>query len=93
MMDKSHTCQRANSTFLGRKRQNTSYFDNSIFRPLISSEPKDEYETLLLKYKNIFGLDWTEKFIRDNQQIMDNISPNALWFLYSSSFFPKDLTE
>ena len=93
MMDKSHTCQRANSTFLGRKRQNTSYFDNSIFRPLISSEPKDEYETLLLQYKNIFGLDWTEKFIRDNQQVMDNISPNALWFLYSSSFFPNDLTE
>lgn len=93
MMDKIHTCQRATNTFLGRKRQNASYFDNSIFRSLITSEPKDEYEILLSQYKNIFGVDWTEKFIRDNQQVMDNLSPNALWFLYSSSFFPNDLRD
>ena len=90
-MDKNNFSQRTSATYLGRKRLNPTYFENSLFRTLISPEPKNEYESLLLLYKNIFGVNWTEKFIRDNQQILDNISPNALWFLYSSIFFPNDL--
>ena len=90
-MDKNNFSQRTSATYLGRKRLNPIHYENSIFRPLVSNEPKDDYESLLLLYKNIFGVDWTEKFIRDNQQILDNISPNALWFLYSALYFPDDL--
>ena len=92
-MEKINYSQRSITSYLGRKRQNTTLFDNSLFRPLISSEPKNEYESVLWLYKNMLGVDWTDKFIKDNQQFLDNISPNALWFLYSSTFFPHDFKE
>ena len=83
---------RSNPSYLNKKRNMFSYYNTPLFKPLISTEFKTEYENILWLYRNVFGFSWSDRFLKDNQNVLANITPNALWFMYTGMFFPNDFT-
>ena len=78
------------SCYLNKKRNMFSYYNTTLFKPLISTEFKTEYENILWLYRNVFGFNWSDRFLKDNQNILANITPHALWFMYTGMYFPND---
>ena len=70
-MDNKHFSQTLLSSFLGKKHYSPNPFDNSILRPMVTSELKNEYEKISWIYKHIFSFDWDDKFIKENQKFMN----------------------
>ena len=92
-MDNRQFSQTLFPSFLGKKHYSPNPFDNSIFRPMITNELKNEYENISWIYKHIFSFDWDDKFIKENQKILEHLFSDSLWFLYSSIYFPKDIEK
>ena len=92
-MDNKHFSQTLLSSFLGKKHYSPNPFDNSILRPMVTSELKNEYEKISWIYKHIFSFDWDDKFIKENQKIYEHLFSDSIWFLYSSIYFPKDIEK
>ena len=92
-MDNKHFSQTLLSSFLGKKHYSPNPFDNSILRPMVTSELKNEYEKISWIYKHIFSFDWDDKFIKENQKIYEHLFSDSIWFLYSSLYFPKDIEK
>ena len=92
-MDNRELSQNLFYSFLGKKHYSPNPFDNSIFRPMVTNELKNDYENISWIYKHIFSFDWDDKFIKENQKILEHIFSDSLWFLYSSIYFPKDIEK
>ena len=92
-MDNKHFSQNLFPSFLGKKHYSPNPFDNSILRPMITNELKNEYENISWIYKHIFSFDWDDKFIKENQKIFEHLFSDSIWFLYSSLYFPKDIEK
>ena len=74
-----------NISFLGKKRNNK--YENG----LILKNSENNYESISNVYKNIFGFDWTDSLFKEGQKILENISPDAIIFLYNTLYFKQDL--
>ena len=72
-------------SFLGKKRNNK--YENG----LILKNSENNYESISNVYKNIFGFDWTDSLFKEGQKILENISPDAIIFLYNTLYFKQDL--
>ena len=93
MDNNKHFSQNLFHPFLGKKHYSPNPFDNSILRPMITNELKNEYENISWIYKHIFSFDWDDKFIKENQKIFEHLFTDSIWFLYSAIYFPKDIEK
>ena len=72
-------------SLLGKKRNLEAKNGLSI------KNPENNYESISNIYKNIFGFDWTDNMFKEGQKILENISPDAVIFLYNTLYFKHDL--
>ena len=52
---------------------------------------ENNYEYISNIYKNIFGFDWTDSLFKEGEKILENITPDAVIFLYNTLYFKQDL--
>ena len=72
-------------SLLGKKRNLETKNGLSI------KNQENNYESISNIYKNIFGFDWTDNMFKEGQKILENISPDAVIFLYNTLYFKNDL--
>ena len=72
-------------SLLGKKRNLETKNGLSI------KNQENNYENISNIYKNIFGFDWTDNMFKEGQKILENISPDAVIFLYNTLYFKNDL--
>ena len=84
--DSSH-----NINLIGKKRSLESDTNEKCENGLIKKNCELNYDSISGLYKNIFGFDWTDSIFKQGQQIIDNITPDAIIFLYNALYFKQDL--
>jgi hypothetical protein len=80
-----------NFNLIGKKRFLESEINEKYENEQIKKNSEPNYDTISGLYKNIFGFDWTDSIFKQGQQIIDNITPEAIIFLYNSLYFKQDL--
>ena len=80
-----------NFSLIGKKRSQESEANEKIENGLIKKNSFPKYDSISGLYKNIFGFDWTDSIFKNGQNIIDNISPEAIIFLYNTLYFKQDL--
>ena len=78
-------------SFLGKKRNNVKESKKKNGNGLIIKNIENNYESISNVYKNIFSFDWTDSLFKEGQKILENITPDALIFLYNILYFKQDL--
>ena len=69
-----------NFSLIGKKRSQESEANEKIENGLIKKNSFPKYDSISGLYKNIFGFDWTDSIFKNGQNIIDNISPEAIIF-------------
>ena len=77
--------------YLGKKRNNGKESKKKCENGLIQKSLENNYESISNIYKNIFGFDWTDPLFKEGQKILENITPDAVIFLYNTLYFKQDL--
>ena len=77
--------------YLGKKRNNGKESKKKCENGLIQKSLENNYESISNIYKNIFGVDWTDPLFKEGQKILENITPDAVIFLYNTLYFKQDL--
>ena len=72
-------------SLLGQKR------NSDIKSNLSIKNSENNYENISNIYKNIFGFDWTDNLFKEGQKILENLTPDAVIFLYNTLYFKHDL--
>jgi hypothetical protein len=80
-----------NFNLIGKKRFLESEINEKYENEQIKKNSEPNYDSISGLYKNIFGFDWTDSIFKQGQQIIDNITPEAIIFLYNSLYFKQDL--
>ena len=80
-----------NLYFLGKKRNSDKETKKKIENGFPTKSPENNYESISNVYKNIFGFDWTDSLFKEGQKILENITPDAVIFLYNTLYFKQDL--
>ena len=80
-----------NINLIGKKRFLESEINEKYENEQIKKNSEPNYDSISGLYKNIFGFDWTDSIFKQGQQIIDNITPEAIIFLYNSLYFKQDL--
>ena len=78
-------------SFLGKKRNNVKESKKKNGNGLIIKNIENNYESISNVYKNIFSFDWTDSLFKEGQKILENITPDAVIFLYNILYFKQDL--
>ena len=87
MYNKNKLDSESDFSFLGKKRNNEiEYKKNNN-----NKNSENNYEYISNIYKNIFGFDWTDSLFKEGQKILENITPDAVIFLYNTLYFKQDL--
>ena len=80
--------------FIGHKRSSPNPLDNSLFHAIISNEFKSKYEKTAWIYRNIFGYNWDDPFIKEcSTKLYENFYADSFWFLINNLYFPNDLED
>ena len=77
--------------FLGKKRNGEKDSKKKNENGLTTKNIENSYESISNVYKNIFGFDWTDSLFKEGQKILENITPDAVIFLYNTLYFKQDL--
>ena len=77
--------------FLGKKRNGEKDSKKKNENGLTKKNIENSYESISNVYKNIFGFDWTDSLFKEGQKILENITPDAVIFLYNTLYFKQDL--
>ena len=81
-------------SFLGKKRngekESKKKYENGL-SILTMKNQENNYDSISNLYKNIFGFDWTDSLFKEGQKILENITPDAVIFLYNTLYFKQDL--
>lgn len=77
--------------FLGKKRNGEKDSKKKNENGLTTKNIENNYESISNVYKNIFGFDWTDSLFKEGQKILENITPDAVIFLYNTLYFKQDL--
>ena len=87
MYNKNKLDSESDFSFLGKKRNNElEYKKNNN-----NKNSENNYEYFSNIYKNIFGFDWTDSLFKEGEKILENITPDAVIFLYNTLYFKQDL--
>ena len=87
MYNKNKLDSESDFSFLGKKRNNEiEYKKNNN-----NKNSENNYEYISNIYKNIFGFDWTDSLFKEGEKILENITPDAVIFLYNTLYFKQDL--
>ena len=87
MYNKNKVDSESDFSFLGKKRNNEiEYKKNNN-----NKNSENNYEYFSNIYKNIFGFDWTDSLFKEGEKILENITPDAVIFLYNTLYFKQDL--
>ena len=87
MYNKNKLDSESDFSFLGKKRNNEiEYKKNNN-----NKNSENIYEYISNIYKNIFGFDWTDSLFKEGEKILENITPDAVIFLYNTLYFKQDL--
>ncbi len=78
-------------SFLGKKRNIEKESKKKQENGIILKNPENNYESISNTYKNIFWIDWTDSLFKEGQKILENITPDAVIFLYNTLYFKQDL--
>ena len=78
-------------SFLGKKRNNEKEPKKKQENGIILKNNENNYESISNIYKNIFWIDWTDSLFKEGQKILENITPDAIIFLYNTLYFKQDL--
>ena len=76
---------------IGKKRSLESETNDKSEKDQIKKKSLPNYDSISALYKNIFGFDWGDSIFREGQQILENITPDAIIFLYNTLYFKQDL--
>ena len=82
-----------NFNLLGKKRFLEAEANEKTESGQIKKNSEQNYDSISGLYKNIFGFDWADPIFKQGQQITDNITPEAIIFLYNSLYFKQDLYD
>ena len=77
--------------FMGKKRGLASEASEKRENGIIKKNSSANYDSVSGLYKNIFGFDWSDTIFKQGQNIIENISPEAIIFLYNTLYFRQDL--
>ena len=80
-------------TFLGKKRngeKSKKKYENGL-SIITMKNTENNYDSISNLYKNIFGFDWTDSLFKEGQKILENLTPDAVIFLYNTLYFKQDL--
>ena len=80
-----------NINLIGKKRALESETNEKSENGLIKKNSEPNYDSISDLYKNIFGVDWTDSIFNQGKPILDNITPEAIIFLYNVLYFKQDL--
>ena len=87
MYNKNKLDSESDFSFLGKKRNNEiEYKKNNN-----NKNSENNYEYISNIYKNIFGFDWADSLFKEGEKILENITPDAVIFLYNTLYFKQDL--
>ena len=78
-------------SFLGKKRNNEKESKKKNENGVNIKNIENNYESISNVYKNIFSFDWTDSLFKEGQKILENITPDAVIFLYNILYFKQDL--
>ena len=78
-------------SFLGKKRNSEKESKKKQENGIILKNNENNYESISNIYKNIFWIDWTDSLFKEGQKILENITPDAIIFLYNTLYFKQDL--
>jgi hypothetical protein len=78
-------------SFLGKKRNIEKVSKKKQENGIILKNNENNYESISNIYKNIFWIDWTDSLFKEGQKILENITPDAIIFLYNTLYFKQDL--
>ena len=91
MNNKNKIDSESDISFLRKKRNNEKESKNKYQNGIINKNPENNYDSISNVYKNIFGFDWTDSLFKEGQKILENITPDAVIFLYNTLYFKQDL--
>ena len=91
MNNKNKFDSKSDIYYLGKKRNNGKESKKKCENGLIQKSLENNYESISNIYKNIFGFDWTDPLFKEGQKILENITPDAVIFLYNTLYFKQDL--
>ena len=74
--------------FMGKKRGLASEASEKRENGIIKKNSSANYDSVSGLYKNIFGFDWSDTIFKQGQNIIENISPEAIIFLYIQMQLP-----
>lgn len=77
---------KSSNTYLTRKRAHEEIVSSNFFEQSLNEDLR-QIQNLKTNIQNTFFLNWDEKFIRDNQMILDHLNDQSLWFLFSTLYF------
>ena len=80
-----------NMNLIGKKRSIESETNDKSEKVQNKKNLTPNYDSISALYKNIFGFDWDDSIFKEGQQILENISPDAIIFLYNTLYFKQDL--
>ena len=80
-----------NINLIGKKRSFEPETNEKNENGHIKKNCAPDYDSISGLYKNIFGFDWTDSIFKQGQQIIDNLTPEAIIFLYNALYFKQDL--
>ena len=80
-----------NVNLIGKKRSLESESNGKSENGLIKKNSLPTYDSISGLYKNIFGFNWTDSIFKEGQQIIENLTPDAIIFLYNTLYFKQDL--
>ena len=78
-------------SFLGKKRNSEKESKKKQENGIILKNNENNYESISNIYKNIFWIDWTDSLFKEGQKILENLTPDAVIFLYNTLYFKQDL--
>ena len=80
-----------NINLIGKKRALESEINEKRENGLIHKNSEPNYDFISGLYKNIFSVDWTDPTFNQGKSILENITPEAIIFLYNTLYFKQDL--